>query len=83
MQGLLANMVDTAYNEAFHQSLPILSDQQIVSNVGFTPTGGTSFYNVQPFVLLPAREPSSVVLAILATAGVLVICRKRQTDLAR
>ena len=53
LQGLLANMVDLALNQTFHQTLPVLSDQQIVHNVGFTPTGGTTFYNVQPFVLVP------------------------------
>jgi GDSL-like Lipase/Acylhydrolase family/PEP-CTERM motif len=53
LQGLLGNMVDMAFNQAFGQTLPLLSDQQIVHNVGFTPAGSTSFYNVQPFVLVP------------------------------
>ncbi len=66
-QGLIANMVDLAYNEAFGQSLPVLSDQEIVQNVGFTPTGGTTYYDVQPFILLPASvpEPSTIILATL------------------
>ncbi len=71
MQGLLANMVDMAYNEGFGQSLPILSDQQIVQNVGFTPTGGTTYDDVQPYVLLPAVGPSksNVISSSGATIG--------------
>jgi hypothetical protein len=70
-------MVDLAFNEKFHQSLPILSDQQIVHNVGGTPTGATSFYNVQPFVIVP--EPSTLALAGLA-AGALLLAAKRASS---
>ena len=37
-------MVTLAFNEKFGQALPMLSDQQIVHNVGFTPTGATSYF---------------------------------------
>ena len=53
VQGLLANAIDSGLNATFGQGLPILSDQQIVQNVGFTPTGGTTYYNVLPYVLVP------------------------------
>jgi hypothetical protein len=69
LQGLLANLVDTAYNQGFHQTLPILSDQQIVTNSGFTPNTATTFFNVQPFVLLPVPEPATYVLAVVACLG--------------
>ena len=69
LQGLLANMVNLAYNEKFHQSLPQLSDQQIVHNVGSTPTGSTSFFNVQPYVIVP--EPAAWHLAAIGGAVLL------------
>ena len=72
LQGLLANMVNLAFNEKFGQNLPMLSDQQIVHNVGFTPAGATSYFNVQPFVLVP--EPSSVALL---TLGALLLVGRR------
>ena len=53
VQGLLGNAIDLAFNETFGQTLPILSDQQIVHNVGLTPDANTTYYNVQPFVLVP------------------------------
>ena len=62
VQGLLGNMVDTAFNLQWNQGLPILSDQQIVKNTGFTPTPGTSYYDVSQFILLPVPEPSSLIL---------------------
>ena len=77
LQGLLANMVDTAFNQAFGQSLPILSDQKIVTNAHFTPNAGTTFFNVQPFILLPVPEPSSIVLAITAGVGMLMLGWRR------
>ncbi len=60
-------MVDTAFNLQWGQNLPILSDQQITKNAGFTPNTGTTYFDVQPYVLLPVAvpEPSSVVLLSL------------------
>jgi GDSL-like Lipase/Acylhydrolase family/PEP-CTERM motif len=75
VQGLLANSIDLAFNEKFGQTLPILSDQQIVQNVGLVPSGGTTFYNVQPFVQVP--EPSTLMLASLGLIA-LVSCRWRR-----
>jgi lysophospholipase L1-like esterase len=83
LQGLLANMVDTAYNQYFHQSLPIISDQQIVRNAGFTPNTGTTYFNVQPFVILPTPEPASAVLAVMATLGLLACGRRPIVAAAR
>jgi len=67
VQGLLANMVTTASNLQWHQGLPILSDQQIVRNTGFTPGAGTTYYNVTPLILLPVPEPSTWALAAIGT----------------
>jgi hypothetical protein len=75
VQGLLANSIDLAFNESFGQTLPILTDQQIVQNVGFTPNGATTFYNVQPF-LLTVPEPSTLILAALGSLALLVRRRR-------
>jgi hypothetical protein len=80
VQGLLANMVDTAYNLRWHQGLPLLSDQQIVANQGFTPTGATSFSNVSPYILLPVPEPATSSLAITgAVLALATVWRRRRT----
>ena len=71
VQGLLANSIDLAFNEKFGQTLPILTDQQIVRNVGLTPTPGTTFYNVQPFVLVP--EPPTLIFAALGGLALLLV----------
>jgi len=79
VQGLLANMVDTAYNLKWNQGLPLLSDQQIVANQGFTPTGATSYTNFAPYILLPVPEPATCTLAIVgATLGVAGVWRNRR-----
>ncbi len=70
-QGLLANLVDTAFNEGFGQSLPLLSDQTIVANAGYTPNADTTYFYVQPFVLLPVPEPATGLLAMMACTGTL------------
>lgn len=64
VQGLLANMVNTAFNVHWGQSLPILSDQQITKNAGFTPNAGATYYDVIPFILFPVPEPASCVLLL-------------------
>ena len=73
-EGLLSNMVATAFDERYGQNLPIFSDQQIVTTSGFTPNSATTFYNVQPFVILP--EPSTIVLAILGMLALLSYRRR-------
>jgi hypothetical protein len=86
LQGLLANMVDQAYNQYFHQSLPILSDQQIVKNAGFTvspPFTSPTYFNVQPFVLLPTPEPASGVLAAVGVVSVFFLYRRRRAPITR
>ncbi len=74
VQGLLANMVDKAYNLKWNQSLPLLSDQQIVTDTGFTPAAGpATFFDVTPYILLPVPEPSTWALAAIAAA--ILACR--------
>ena len=82
-QGLLANLVDTAFNEAFGESLPLLSDQQIVANAGYTPNSDTTYFNISPFVLLPVPEPASGLLAVIACAGGLAYGAFRRSNARR
>jgi hypothetical protein len=83
VQGLLGNMVDTAYNLQWHQGLPLLSDQQIVVNQGFTPNGLTTYSNVAPFILLPVPEPTTWALAIVGASFCLVGAWRRRRATAR
>lgn len=68
-QGLIANMIDTAFNVGYGQSLPILSDQKIVQNVGKIPNSATTYYNVSPYIIVP--EPATIVL--VTTSSVMVL----------
>jgi len=79
VQGLLANMVTTAYNLNWGETLPQLSDQQIVANTGFTPSGAPSYFNIRPFILLPVPEPSTWAIVLSgATIGVAQAWRVRR-----
>ncbi|MFO0947567.1 MAG: hypothetical protein U1D30_16855 [Planctomycetota bacterium] len=53
VQGLMGNMVSTAFNEVYGLSLPLLSDQEIVSNAGYLPDSLETYFDVSPYVLLP------------------------------
>lgn len=77
VQGLLANMVDTAFNLHWGQELPLLSDQQIVANTGFTPSGSPTYYNVTPYILLPVPEPSTFALAGIGGTALLIYLRRQ------
>ncbi|HEY2840086.1 MAG TPA: GDSL-type esterase/lipase family protein [Pirellulales bacterium] len=78
VQGLLGNMVDTAYNLRWHQNLPIMSDQQIVRNQGFTPNGLTTYTNVTPLILLPVPEPATWLLALTGVLFSVAHARRRR-----
>lgn len=67
-QGLMANMVTTALYEAHGLALPVLSDQRIVINAGFTPNSLTTYFDISPYVLVPVPEMSS--LGLLALSAV-------------
>jgi lysophospholipase L1-like esterase len=71
-QGLLANLVDTAFNLGYGLSLPILSDQQIARNAGKTPNNLTTYFDVSPLVLVPVPEVSPV--ALIGFIVVLGVC---------
>lgn len=68
-QGLIANMIDTAFNVGYGQSLPILSDQKIVQNAGNIPNSATTYYSVSPYIIVP--EPATIVLVTTSTVMVL------------
>jgi hypothetical protein len=74
-EGLIANMVSTAFDVRYGQNLPMFSDQQIVTTSGFTPNSATTFYDVRPFVIVP--EPSSFILAALGGLALLRRSRRR------
>lgn len=78
VQGLLANLVDTAFNLGYGLSLPILSDQQIARNAGKTPNNLTTYFDVSPFVLVPVPEASPLILVgvIFATGACVQVSRK-------
>ncbi len=74
-EGIISNMIATAFNEGFGQNLPIFSDQQIVATSGFTPNSETTYYDVSRLVLLPVPEPATLSLAALGAAALLVCGR--------
>ncbi len=73
-EGLIANSVSLAFDEAFGQNLPIFSDQQIVTAAGFVPSGSTTYYDTAQFVITP--EPATCWLAALASVGLMVRWRR-------
>ena len=56
-EGLLANMVATAFNLGFGQNLPVFSDQRTVTTAGFVTNNATTYCDVRQFVITP--EPSA------------------------
>ena len=76
-EGIISNMMATAFNEAYGQHLPIFSDQQIVATAGFTPNGDTTYYDVSQFVMLPVPEPATLTLAVLGGLALLTARRYR------
>ncbi len=69
-EGIVANAIATAFNVGYGQNLPMFSDQQIVQTAGFTPNGGTTYYNAAQFVITP--EPSAISLAALGGVALLL-----------
>lgn len=67
-EGLLANMVATAFSAGFGQNLPMFSDQQIVTTAGFVPNNAMTYFDVRQFVITP--EPSGFALAAFGFTGV-------------
>ena len=60
-EGLLANMVATAFNVGFGQKLPIFSDQQTGTTAGFVPNKAMTYFDVRQFVI--TLEPSGFAVA--------------------
>jgi len=73
--GIFANAMTTAFNLKYGQEIPLLTDQQIVTNAGLTPNSETTYYDVRPFVIVP--EVSSLWLGFLGLVGMLFVLKKR------
>lgn len=78
VQGLLANMVDTAYNLRWNQGLPLLTDQQIVANQGFSASGPTNTTSLSQFILLPVPEPATWIMSLAGAFVALPIAWRRR-----
>ena len=81
VQGLIANMVAWAFNKKYGQSMPYLSDQQIVTNAGFTPNSETTYFDISLYVIVP--EPSSAVLAAIACVWLAAFGWRRRSSQRR
>ena len=82
LQGLLANMVDKAYNLGYGLSLPILTDQKIAQNAGRTPNGLTTYFDVTPFILVPVPEVSNVTVvgaSLIVMMGGFIVRRRMRS----
>ena len=67
------------FNLQWGYNLPILSDQQIVTNNGFVPNSSTTYFNVAPYVLIaPVPETSSLLTAAAGCGLALAIARRRR-----
>jgi len=79
LQGLLANTVLMANQLGYGDAAAFVSDQTIITRAGLTPVGpGPTYFDVTPYVILTnVPEPSTMVLAGMAGACLLVAARKR------
>ncbi len=50
--GLMANMVAKSLNLKYGTTFPIMSNESILTACGYTPTPGTTYYNVDPYIIL-------------------------------
>jgi hypothetical protein len=83
LQGIIANTVLQADHVAYGDSVNPISDQQIATWAGLTPNAPTSYFNVNPFVIYAAPEPSTLALAGLGTIGGLLVAYARRRQAAR
>jgi lysophospholipase L1-like esterase len=84
MQGIIANTVLQADHVAYGDSVTPISEQQSATWAGLTPNKSTTFFNVNPYVIYTAPEPSTLVLAGFAAIGfVAAACAKRRRSAGR
>jgi hypothetical protein len=69
---IFANLMLSAINKEYGTAYPLFSDQFILQTAGLSSSysGETSHIDYSSFVYLPAPEPSSLVLALLAALGI-------------
>ena len=75
-QGVIANTILQADKVAFGDSVTPISEQQIATWAGLTPNKSTTYYDVSPFVIYTAPEPSTAILAALG--GLLLLAYRRR-----
>jgi len=51
--GLLANLFINGVNRMYGTTFQPMTDQQILTASGYTPTPGATYYNVAPYVIMP------------------------------
>ncbi|MBN1943471.1 MAG: PEP-CTERM sorting domain-containing protein [Phycisphaerae bacterium] len=78
MTGIMANMFIEAMNLKYGTSYPRISDQEILTWAGYSPTPGETYFNVDPYIILNnpgVPEPASLSLVLMGLFGILA--RKR------
>ena len=81
MQGIIANAVLQADHVAYGDSVTPISEQQTATWAGLTPNKSTTFFNVNPYVIYTAPEPSTLLLAALGGLALLMRCRRRKLSM--
>jgi hypothetical protein len=78
-KGLIANAEITAMNIGYHTNLPLLTNQQLLAAAGLSGqyTGETFTFNYAPYVLMNTPEPSTLLLASLASLAFVAYRRCR------
>ena len=77
LQGIIANTVLQADHVAYGDSVTPISEQQTAAWAGLTPNKSTTFFNVSPYVIYTAPEPSTLVLGGVAAVGLMLIAFAR------
>jgi hypothetical protein len=86
VNGLLANAILMANHIAYNDPVTYVSDQTIVTRAGVAiPPANqpTSYYDVRPFVIFNAPEPSSLTLAGAAVVLSLAAAARKRLRGAR
>lgn len=74
--GLMANLFTRALNLKYDTDYPLLSDQTILIEAGYSPTEGETYFDVDPYIILNLPEPATISLLLAGFLG-MRIPRKR------